>query len=262
MPREGPRGGTATRAGDEPAAPVTPEQHSLLRSLVLHLAPGAALLAFVLLVAPLVGDWAVFVLFVGIGVVIVPIELGYLLYQGRKKTGRLTLEGVIDYRERLSPRRTALLGAGLALWFMLWLVVSVAFLDELVADALFSWAPETILELAAFEDDEADLGGPLLAVLLAVAFVLNGVVGPVVEELYFRGHLLPRVDRLGARAPLWNAVLFSLYHFWTPWANPGRIVGLLPWIYAVWRTRSLALSIVVHVTINVTFLVLVLAAFL
>ena len=54
-------------------------------------------------------------------------------------------------------------------------------------------------------------------VTLCAFFVLNGVIGPVVEELYFRGFLLPRMERLGRWAPLVNATLFSIYHFWSPW---------------------------------------------
>ena len=57
-----------------------------------------------------------------------------------------------------------------------------------------------------------------------------------------------------------NAVLFSLYHFWTPWQNIGRILGLLPWIYTVWRKRSVALSMAIHISVNCIFLLLVLAA--
>ncbi|HSJ94471.1 MAG TPA: CPBP family intramembrane glutamic endopeptidase, partial [Gaiellaceae bacterium] len=94
------------------------------------------------------------------------------------------------------------------------------------------------------------------------AFLLNGFLGPVTEELYFRGHLLPRIDRFGRGAPVLNAVLFSLYHVWTPWANPGRILGLLPWIYVVWRKRSIALSLAVHLAVNNIFLLLVFAALL
>jgi membrane protease YdiL (CAAX protease family) len=86
------------------------------------------------------------------------------------------------------------------------------------------------------------------------------VIGPVVEELYFRGYLLPRIDRFGRGAPVLNAVLFSLYHLWTPWQNIGRILGLLPWIFAVWRKRSLTLSMAVHISVNCIFLLLVLAA--
>ena len=97
--------------------------------------------------------------------------------------------------------------------------------------------------------------------VFAAAFAINGLLGPVVEELYFRGHLLPRIDRFGRAAPVLNAVLFSLYHFWTPWQNVGRILGLLPWIFTVWRKRSVALSMAVHISVNCIFLLLVLAAF-
>ena len=47
----------------------------------------------------------------------------------------------------------------------------------------------------------------------------------MVEELYFRGYLLPRISRLGAWAPLVNTVLFSLYHLFTPWLSVGRIAS-------------------------------------
>jgi hypothetical protein len=57
-----------------------------------------------------------------------------------------------------------------------------------------------------------------------------------------------------------NAALFSLYHFWTPWQNLARIIGLLPWIYTVWRKRSVRLSIAVHISVNSIFLLLLLAA--
>ena len=50
--------------------------------------------------------------------------------------------------------------------------------------------------------------------------------GPIVEELYFRGYLLPRMEWMGRWAPLVNVSLFSLYHFWSPWQILGRILGL------------------------------------
>jgi membrane protease YdiL (CAAX protease family) len=249
------------RYGREPS----PGQHSLRRSVFLHLAPGAALTAFVLVAAPVARDWgfpAIFALFAGIALVIVPLELGYLMLEARRRTGRWSPMAVIPYRNRLRPRTMVLATAALAGWFTVVLAVSVTLLDERIADTLFAWVPETIREFAAFEDDGATYTTWALVVLFAVAFLFNGFVGPVVEELYFRGHLLPGIDRLGARAPVLNAVLFSLYHFWTPWQNLGRIVALLPWTFAVWRTRSVALSIAVHVTVNVTFLLLVLAVFL
>jgi hypothetical protein len=73
--------------------------------------------------------------------------------------------------------------------------------------------------------------------------VINGVIRPVVEELNFRGHQLPRIDRFGRGVPILNAVLFSIYHVWTLWQNAGRILALIPWMFTVWPKRSLTPSL-------------------
>jgi membrane protease YdiL (CAAX protease family) len=237
---------------------VSPEQHSLPRSIALHLLPGAALFGFVLVVAAL-GIPAILGLLVGIALVVVPIELGYLLYQGWSKTGRWSVWEVVGYREPMPARRIAMWAVPLVAWFILMLFLSVAVLDERIADGLFAWYPESVREFASFEGDTT-YATWVVVVVFAAAVAINGILGPVVEELYFRGHLLPRIDRFGRGAPVLNAVLFSLYHFWTPWQNIGRILGLLPWIYTVWRKRSVALSMAIHISVNCIFLLLVLAA--
>ncbi len=238
---------------------VSPEQHSLAHSIVLHLLPGAALFAFVVLAAAL-GMPAILALLVGIALVILPLELGYLLYQGRRKSGRWSVWEVVDYREPLPVRRIALWTVPLVAWFIVMLFLSVGVFDERIANGLFSWYPGSVREFASLEGD-GTYATWVLVVVFTAAFAINGVIGPVVEELYFRGHLLPRIDRFGRGAPVLNAVLFSLYHFWTPWQNIGRILALLPWIFTVWRKRSLALSMAVHISVNCIFLLLVLAAF-
>jgi membrane protease YdiL (CAAX protease family) len=249
----------SSEPGADHARRPSPEQHSLRRSIALHLLPGAALFAFVLVAAAL-GMPAILGLLVGIALVIVPLELGYLLYQGRSKTGRWSVWAAVDYREPMPARRIAMWAVPLVAWFILMLFLSVAVLDQRIADGLFSWYPESVREFASFEG-ESTYATWVVVVVFVAALAINGIVGPVVEELYFRGHLLPRIDRFGRGAPLLNAVLFSLYHFWTPWQNIGRILGLLPWIYTVWRKRSLALSIAIHISVNCIFLLLMLAAF-
>ena len=205
---------------------VTPEQHSLPRSIVLHLLPGAALFGFVLVAAAL-GMPAILALLAGIALVIVPIELGYLLYQGKQKAGRWSVWEVVDYRQPLPARRIALWTVPLVAWFIVMLFLSVAVFDERIADGLFSWYPESVREFASLEGDSM-YATWVVVVVFAAAFAINGILGPVVEELYFRGHLLPRIDRFGRGAPVLNAVLFSLYHFWTPWQNVGRSSGCSP----------------------------------
>jgi hypothetical protein len=134
--------------------PPVQEQHSLPRSVALHLFPGAALLLFVVAAAAL-GIPPVVALLAGIALVIVPLELGYLLLVGRRRNGRLSLEGVVRLRERLPKRTLVVLTVPLVAWFVVCLFLSVALLDERIASSLFAWYPESIREFATFEGDGA-----------------------------------------------------------------------------------------------------------
>jgi uncharacterized protein len=145
---------------------------------------------------------------------------------------------------------------------MLVLVVAwMAVFDRLLAP-LFSWMPATLLQFATVETGGEPLVGGALAVMVAAVLVFNGIVGPVVEELYFRGHLLPRIDRLGRRAPVLHTALFMAYHLWTPWRWPQILLGYLPTSWLVWRKRSISLSLATHMTINMVFSLLLIAVYL
>jgi membrane protease YdiL (CAAX protease family) len=52
-----------------------------------------------------------------------------------------------------------------------------------------------------------------MKIIVLFYYLLNGIIAPIVEEIYFRGYLLPRMDFLGKAAPLINVILFSIYHF-------------------------------------------------
>ncbi len=245
------------------STPLTsPQQHHLAWSILLHLLPGVALTLFIVLAAPAVrsvGLPAVFALFLGIPVVIVPIELGILFAHAKRTTGSFSLRSTVVYRERLPRRRLIPTTVALVAWFGVLLVLATALLDEWIATRFFAWVPETILQFSRVEEAGESAPAWALLTVVVVAVVFNGVVGPITEELYFRGFLLPRIDRLGRWAPVLNTVLFSLYHLWTPWQNLTRIVGLLPMTWLAWRHRSVQLAIATHVTINLVFLLGLLA---
>ena len=46
-----------------------------------------------------------------------------------------------------------------------------------------------------------------------------------------------------------HTVLFAVYHVWTPWLAPTRILGVLPLTYVTLRTRRVP-GIVAHVVLN------------
>jgi membrane protease YdiL (CAAX protease family) len=86
---------------------------------------------------------------------------------------------------------------------------------------------------------------------IIIAIPLNGLIGTLVEELYFRGFLLPRMQVFGKFAPLINSILFSLYHFFSPWEIISRILGFVPIAYSVWINKNIKIGIIIHCLINI-----------
>ena len=235
------------------------EQHSVARSLTLHLLPGALITVFYIGAVPVVrslGFPSLMAIFLAIAFVLIPFELGYLIYQARKNQS--TLESIVLYREPVPRGQFVGLVLGLFVWSAICFALLYPPLDAFFIESVFSWLPEWFF----FTEDFAQYSMTVLLITWVFGLFVNGIAGPVIEEMYFRGYLLPRISRFGAWAPLVNTVLFSLYHFFTPWQNVGRIMGLLPMVYATWWKRNIYVSIAVHVLGNVSSMLLLLAALL
>jgi uncharacterized protein len=119
-------------------------------------------------------------------------------------------------------------------------------LNKVFVERFLSWLPQwyTLQDFSGYSKGAVQL-------TLVCNLVLNGVLAPIVEELYFRGYLLPRMQRWGAFAVVGNTVLFSLYHFWQPYVYVTLVIALLPMIYLVWKTRDLRLAILTHFLLNI-----------
>lgn len=240
---------TAKKSNEDGAAD---EQHSVARSVVLHLLPGALLVAFYVAVAPVVRSFgfpSLMAVFLGILFVLVPFELGYLIYRSRA-TG--SFSEVVPYREPVSRGQFSSLVLSLFVWAALCSMFLYPPLDAFFLNNVFFWFPESLMLFGGF----SGYSTAALATTWVFGIVVNGVAGPVVEELYFRGYLLPRISRFGAWAPPINAALFSLYHFFTPWQTVGRIVALLPMVYAVWWRENIYVGIAVHCLGNLAAMLL------
>lgn len=238
------------------------EQHPLWFSVILHLVPGAALTGFVVALNSGFGIEPLLGLLLGILVVIAPIELGYLARHARRTTGSWSPLAAVGYTERLPWKRLVATAVALAAWMIALVTVSMLFLDEWLATTVFGWLPDAIATMAVVVADEEPMTMGVLLAFLALFFISNGLVGPVTEELFFRGHLLPRIDRFGRAAPVINTALFTLYHFHSPWRYPAIFLGFLPICFATWRHRSLWIGLVAHLIINNVFVLLLLASYL
>jgi hypothetical protein len=219
--------------------------------IILHLVPGALVaLAYAVLGAlfhknglpSILGFYAASVL------VLFPFEIGVPLFLERRKSRPVRSREVFQFREEVPVWQMVLLIGGSVLWAGLVFVVSGSALVDPIKEALLSWVPEWY-----------DLGHYLVSqeysrsvriVTWGLGIVFAVILGPTVEELYFRGYLLPRMPTRRGWAPLVGIVLFASYHFWSPWLVAVRIVAMLPMVYAVWWKRNIWIGIIAHCLVN------------
>jgi membrane protease YdiL (CAAX protease family) len=248
------------------SAPLRNERRDLPLwwAISLHLLPGIFITLFYVLTRPVfhrANVPAAAAIYLAILVVLVPLELGFLLYLGKRRNGRISLAGIVQNVEPTPLAQMLWLVPVLLIWSIAVFQVLGVPLDQLVTRRLLFWLPD-LFQPTAFA---MNLTGYSRGVLLAAwtgAWLLNGIAGPVVEEYYFRGYLLPRMGALGRWAPLVNVLLFSLYHLFSPWQNVSRILALLPLVYAVWWKRNIRISMWTHCLLNTGSMVMLLQAIL
>ena len=235
---------------DQPES-VAIEQHPLALSILLHLLPGIlATFLYVVLSQFLVpaGFPGIATLLLAALLTIVPFELGVLLYEARRKNGSFSLKDVVLYREPIPWWQYIVFPLVLLTWAALVFGV-LSFTSPLIKNGLFAWLPSWY-DVAGIVADTASYSRVGLIATLVLGIGFNVLAGPIIEELYFRGYLLPRLSRFGWWAPVINVVLFSLYHLWTPWENLMRIGALIPMASAVQWRKNITIGMITHVLLN------------
>lgn len=233
------------------------EQHSIGKSIILHLLPGLLVVLFYMITAPIAvksGFPSLFALLIGILVIIVPFELGLLFYEGKKKNGRFSLKGIVLNREKMPVWQYFIFVLVIVAVGDVGLSLVSRMLDGIIIEKFFAWVPKWFY-ITDFINNVSHYSKTSLIITWILGVLLSGIVGPVVEEMYFRGYLLPRISRLGGWAPFISTLLFSLYHFHTPWQNIDRIISLLPLTYSVWWKRNIYISMIAHCIMNVAGMV-------
>jgi CAAX protease family protein len=233
-------------------SPDTPlEQYSLRQSIVLHLLPGAIAAAVYILTVPFFtgqGYPSITALYLPMILTVILVELGYLFYEAKKKNASLSLNGIVNYRQHVPWWIYIAFPFLILIWGIL-VTALVSPIDNFLLDQAFKWLPEwytlrNVLDIKTLYSRE------VILVTAVCALTLNGFVGPIVEELYFRGHLLPRISRFGRWAPLLNVALFSFYHFWTPWMFFSRLILLIPMVYIVKWKQNIYIGMIAHCLLN------------
>ena len=221
------------------------DQHTPIPSIILHLFPGFMIgLVFFLLRGPIarLGYPSIMALMVSIALALIPLELGYLMIQGYRRNKRVSLTGIVVYRVHIPFWNylvyIPVLFIGIGLVFTI-----LKPLDQLLWRTVFFWIPQIESGL------QKGFSREILVRTYIMVALFGMILGPIVEELYFRGYLLPRMKYAGKFSPLIHSLLFSLYHVFTPWMFVTRTIGMIPLAYAV-KKKNLNISMIVHILIN------------
>ncbi|MCZ7554209.1 MAG: CPBP family intramembrane metalloprotease [Anaerolineales bacterium] len=237
------------------------EQHTTFQTVLLHLLPGVLItIVFVLLgpwlrqnhLPPLLG------ILIPILIILIPVELGWIVFMGFRRNKKLSLEGIVLNRQPMHKKDYLHLIPFMLIWSIIIFTLLQNF-DQAIMSNFLYWLPDWF-QFSQF--NSGDYTSSILTTTFLLFLLLNGFAGPIVEELYFRGYLLPRIEYLKGVAPLVNVLLFSLYHFFSPWQFFTRILAFYPLAFVVRWKKNIYPSIVTHCLLNIGFCVLTLRSFM
>lgn len=184
-------------------------------------------------------------------VTLVPMELGIILSASKKENGVYSLKSAFVGQEKLPPWKILIIAfvffgvAGLFSAFIaplenqIFAQMRIVLLNRLPIG--FDWTNYEYMK--AFSK-------PILILTCIYYGIFNVLVGPIIEELFFRGYLTSHYKKQSMFLPILIAVLFSLYHFWLPFNNVFRILVFAPVAYVAYKKKNLYISICFHCLCN------------
>jgi membrane protease YdiL (CAAX protease family) len=224
-------------------------EHSMWQSVLWHLLPGIlGGIAYYLIVDYVneLGFPSIVALIISGSLIIVPFQMGVLIFKSRNNDQKLFGE-TVRYFEPLKFWEYIF-------WVFVIIMISGSIMGvmgpvaEYLQKAISGWIPsKMIIDMGlSAEFTKSKL---IITYILYLLFVV--IIVPAVEELYFRGYLLPRMPtRLTKWRPIFHTTLFAIYHIWSPWMIVSRIFGVLPLTYVVIRKRNIYLGIISHCLLN------------
>jgi membrane protease YdiL (CAAX protease family) len=183
--------------------------------------------------------------------ILFPIELAVVLCSSKKAFGSYSVRSALVNQGKTSWKKTLIYGT-ILFGFAGIMSITVAPFENWITTPVSNKLLEIMPAYYDWNNMEFLRQYPKNIVLLTciVYVIFNVLVGPVVEELYFRGYLTSKISRFGKWSPVIITVLFSLYHLWLPLQNIFRICVFLPAAYIAWKKKNIYISIVFHCLCN------------
>lgn len=227
------------------------KQLPMMKVVLLVFVPAILLLLFFVLSAVLLKNYipVYLCLLLSIIVVIIPFEVIIIAVSSKKECGQFSLKAAFVNHEPMSLWKIVLIGLVSFAWAGIIFAVLQPIENSLLLNSVFKFVPD-YLRSTGFTGQLATFSRPLISLTCVINLIFNGLIAPIVEELYFRGYLMSRMTRFGKSTPLLVAVLFSVYHLFTPWEIVTRIVAFTPLHYIAWKQKNLYIGMLTHCCCN------------
>ena len=191
-------------------------------------------------------------LFCSLGTVtLVPIELVIIFSASKKEYGSFSLKSALAGQEKMPIWQIILIA---------FLFFSLAGLFSITAapleNSLLAPVREAVLSRlpVGFDWQNTEyvktFSKPVIIVTCIYYGIFNVIIGPVTEELFFRGYLTSHYKKQTAFTPVLIVILFSLYHFWLPFNNVFRILAFGPATFVAYKKKNIYISMCFHCMCN------------
>jgi membrane protease YdiL (CAAX protease family) len=183
--------------------------------------------------------------------ILFPFEIGIVLNASKKEFGSYSLKSAFANYNKMSWWKIFIYGAFLFAFAGI-MSVTVAPLENNLFAPISNKLTQSMPVYFDWNNIEYFKQYPkdILLLTCVAYFIFNVIVGPIIEELFFRGYLTSKISRYGNFAPLIITILFSIYHFWLPFNNLFRISIFFPAALIAWRKKNIYISIVFHCLCN------------
>lgn len=222
------------------------EQLSVPSLIMNHLYVGVIITLFYAMISPMIIDAGLpgmSILLAAEVFILAPLVFLHLRISAQKRS--VAIHQVIQFQQKLSFK-------SFILWTLLGILACIVVYVPLYPIGLylrhnwFGWLPEWY-----FNPSYGTENIQLIANTFLIGIFIDGLVGPIAEEFFFRGYLLPRMAFLKKWAPIINGALFGLYHFWQPHNFLATMAVGIVLSFVVWKTKNVYIAIAIHCTLNI-----------
>ena len=184
--------------------------------------------------------------------ILFPLEIGIVLKASKKEYGKYSLKSAFENHKKLRKREIIFYGAILFV-FAGAMSATITPLEDTLMSPIAEFVKRQTPDYFDWLNIEltCSYSKGILLLTSIVFLVMNSIVGPIVEELFFRGYLTNRLQRFGWKSAIIISILFSLYHLWQPFQNIFRILTFGVVALITYRKKNIYISIAFHCLCNV-----------